>query len=406
MSLEQHEIDAECERLAALRMQVLEMHPFWGYMLLQVRLVPALALTTLAATDAVRHIWFNPARTRLLSRAELGFMLVHEVCHQVLASTARQAGRESVKWNMAVDFAINAMVEAITMPGAPEWDNQLYQMPPGVLFNRKYRNWIAEVIYEELCRNKTIPAGAFVTLTLPDARGENLDLPDVLDHHGGIDVHVSMPEEGESRELLRERILAAVENFHAHDARGNVPEEMLRQTGLLEPPKIPWRRLLHHYADTALHADDYSLVRPNKHYWAQDLVVPGCYSETLGSVVVALDTSGSMGEEELREVVGEIRGIVQNTQDATLIVADCRIKQVVTFDAIDDFLACGVMRGGGGTDHVCVFDYIAEHRLNPRLFIGLSDLYSCYPDRQPPYPVLWIAPEEHGEPPWGKVISL
>lgn len=83
------QIHAESERLAALRMQMLEMHPFWGYLLLQVKLVPALRLPTFAATDMMNHIWFNPALTRDLNSRELGFVLAHEICHQVFSTMER-----------------------------------------------------------------------------------------------------------------------------------------------------------------------------------------------------------------------------------------------------------------------------------------------------------------------------
>ena len=62
--------------------------------------------------------------------------------------------------------------------------------------------------------------------------------------------------------------------------------------------------------------------------------------------------------------------------------------------------------GGGGTDHNCVFEYIDRHHLHPGVFVGLSDLFSFFPDKKPPYPVLWVTPEIHGMPPWGKVIAL
>lgn len=406
MSLSPQEIDAESERLAALRMQLLEMHPFWGYMLLQVRLIPALELPTLAATDCLHYIWYNPAMTRELSVAELGFVLAHEVCHQVLATVGRRGGREEFKWNLATDYAINAMVAEITVPGESAWAKRLYQLPEGALFNPKYRDWVAEVIYEDLCRKERKEGAVFVELALPNAEGKYLDLPDVSNHQGGIDTHLPMDMNPDQHDVLRERILAAVEIFHANHDRGDLPENILRQAGLLEPPKIPWRRLLHRFADAVLNTDDYSLARPNKHYWIQDMVVPGRYGETVSTIVVALDTSGSMSENELREIAGEIRGIVPNTRDITLIVADCQIQQVIAFDDLEPFLKSGRFRGGGGTDHVCVFDYIAEHKLNPRLFIGLSDLDSNFPIKKPPYPVLWIAPKTHATPPWGKVITL
>ena len=401
------QVDAETERLAALRMQLLEMHPFWGYLLLQMRLVPALHLPALAATDSVSHIWFNPAMTRELDVRELGFVLAHEVCHQVLATVERRQGREKFKWNMATDYAINVLVSDITIPGAPQRnDNRLYRMPQGVLFNPKYRNWVAEVIYEDLCRKELKTGPVELTVILPGREGSELRLPAVSDHHGGIDIHLPVELDADQREILRERILAAVENYHANSGRGDLPADLLRSAGLLQPPRIPWQRVLHHYVDTILNGDDYSLAHPNKHYLAYDAVVPGHYSETIGRLVVALDTSGSMSESEIRAAAGEIRGMVPNAQDVTLIVADSAVHQVIPLDGLEKVLRSGSFRGGGGTDHVCVFEYIAEHHLNPRIFIGMTDLFSRFPDQKPPYPVLWLAPENHGKPPWGKVIEL
>ncbi|MDD4097171.1 MAG: VWA-like domain-containing protein [Lentisphaeria bacterium] len=398
--------DAEAERLSALRMQMLEMHPFWGYLLLQMRLLPAPRLPTYAATDGVRHIWYNPARTRELCLPELGFVLTHEVCHQVLATTARQDGRETVKWERAADYAINAMVAEIPVPGAAAWAKKLYQMPENGLFNPKYRDWIAEMIYEDLCRKPQDGEAVTVELFLPNVKGEDVAWPGVLDHRGGIDVHLPVAMTANQLDLLRNRLKAAAENFHAHADRGHLPLDILRQAGVLGPSKIPWQRLLHHFAGSALNTDDYSLARPNKRYRAQDMLVPGHYSETVRSIVVALDTSGSMSREEIRQVAGEVRGMVSHAQDITLIVADCAILQVIGMDELEAFLKNGVFGGGGGTDHVCVFEYIARHRLNPTLFIGLSDLHSRFPREKPPYPVLWVAPECHASPPWGKVITV
>ena len=401
------QIDAEAQRLAALRMQLLEMHPFWGYLLLQVRLVPAVELPTFAATDAVNHIWFNPALTRQLDIRELGFVLAHEVCHQVLATEERQNGREEFKWNMATDYAINALVADIPIPGASRWgDDRLYRIPPGVLFNPRYRNRVAEVIYEDLCRRELKIGPVELAVVLPGGNGTELRLPAVSDHRGGIDIHLPQGLDADQREILKERILAAVENFHANADRGDLPGDLLRSAGMLDAPKIPWRRVLHHYVDTILNGDDYSLARPNKRYLMFDSVVPGHYGETVGTLTVALDTSGSMTEQTIREVAGEIRGMVPNAQDVTLIVADCAVRQAIPLDELEEVLNSGAFRGGGGTDHVCVFKYIAEHHLNPRIFIGLSDLYSRFPEKKPPFPVLWLAPKNHGDPPWGKVIEV
>ena len=53
-----------------------------------------------------------------------------------------------------------------------------------------------------------------------------------------------------------------------------------------------------------------------------------------------------------------------------------------------------------------VFAAVAERRLQPDVFIGLTDLESVFPERAPAYPVLWVVPTEHGEAPWGRVVEV
>ena len=87
-------------------------------------------------------------------------------------------------------------------------------------------------------------------------------------------------------------------------------------------------------------------------------------------------------------------------------MADCAVQQVIPLAQMDEFLQRTKLKGGGGTSHICVFDYIDQHKLTPRLFIGLTDLCSNFPTKKPPYPVLWVVPKVHDTPPWGKVIEV
>jgi len=404
------EIDAESARLAALRMQLLEMHPFWGYILLQLRLTVSFSLPTMA-TDCVNFIWFNPKYTRSLDSRELGFVLAHEVCHSVLETGARRGNREHRKWNMAADYAINDLVSGITIPGADARYHDesacLYRMPQGLLRNPAYRGMIAETIYEDLCRKKADSSDEiYVDVKLAAADGRELHFPNVPWGGGSRDLHLPLELNEDQREILKKRISAAVENYQASGSRGDLPGDFLRKIGISDRPRIPWRRVLHRYADTILHQDDYSLASPNKRFMVHDLIVPGHYNEKLGHLVVALDTSASMDNETIRAVLTELLSMVDSSQDITLIVADCRIRQVVTGDKLEQFIAADRFPGGGGTDHICVFDYIREHRLNPCLFVGLTDLVSIFPPCKPIYPVLWLTPEDHGDAPWGRVIEL
>ena len=311
---------------------------------------------------------------------------------------------------MATDYAINDMIGSISTPGAvPDWRGKapcLYKMPKGGLCDARYHGMVAETIYEDLCRRRITPTVESITIRLQFPDGSEAEFPSVTWPGGCRDIHLPIELTEDQREILRDRIRAAVENRRANADRGDIPGEWLRQLGLYDPPKIPWRRVLHRYADVILHQDDYSLACPNKRFLVHDLIVPGHYNEKLDRLVVSLDTSGSMEDDAIRAVLSELLGMVGSSREITLIVADSRVRQVVTGDELESFIAASRFDGGGGTDHRCVFDHIARHHLAPGLFIGLTDLYSSFPERKPPYPVLWVTPGAHAVPPWGKVIEL
>ncbi|HMM61899.1 MAG TPA: hypothetical protein PKC25_17410, partial [Candidatus Rifleibacterium sp.] len=140
----------ERDRLSALRLQLIESHPFWGYLLLQMQLVFQADLPALAATDCMRHIWFNPVLTSRLPIRQLGFVMVHEICHSVFASMERRGSRNPHLWNCATDYAINRIVSEIRGPGAFR-ARALYEVPKiyvngreqKILLDPKYDGMIA-----------------------------------------------------------------------------------------------------------------------------------------------------------------------------------------------------------------------------------------------------------------------
>lgn len=406
---------AEAARVSALRVELLEAHPFWGSLLMQVRLVPSPGLGAFAATDCLRHIWYDPIWTQHLTPRQLGFVLVHELGHMVLASQPRRRGREAHLWNCATDYAINRIVASI--PG-PLGGERRYDPPAGlfpgighveILLDPRWDGRVAEAIYEELAAEQ-LPEPQTVTLTLrlPPGEGEGQGVTRRLlglsDHGGGIDVHLPDDLSASERDQLRERVRAAVEAWSTTGGVGEVPGEVLRE---LRPKaaRLPWRRVLRAWLGDATSKDELSLRRPNRRWLAEDMVVPGLHAERVGLVIVALDTSGSMTREDLEAVAGELEDLARHVEELTLLIGDTRVRQVVPTERVGDTLR-SVVLGGGGTDHRPFFAWVAERRLRPDLFVGLTDLHSRFPERRPAYPVLWVAPEGHGQPPWGRVLSL
>ncbi len=404
-------VASERARVSALRLQLLDLHPFWGYLLAHLRVLPAPGLPAFAATDCVRRIWFNPLRTQHLSMAQLGFVLVHELGHHLLASADRRRGRHPHRWNCATDFAINRIVAAIEHPARPGRPH--YASPDGtypelgavrILLDPRWDGMIAEAIYEEL-GDDALPRPGSVEATL-SGEGGGLRLPNVTDHGGGIDLH--LPDrlgEGDRREIAQ-RIRAAVQHAEDRGRIGDVPGAAELRLDGSAAPRVPWRRLLRRYAGSAVGRDDLARHRPDRRFLELDVAVPGRWSEGLGRLVVALDTSASMPPALLASIGAELRALARQAEEVLLVVADAEVQQVVTELDLERFLAHGRLRGGGGTDHRPVFALLRERGVVPDLFVGITDLCSRFPDRPPGFPVLWLAPEDRAAAPWGRVVEV
>ncbi len=373
---------------------MLELHPFWGYLLMQVQLVPDPSLPAIAATDCVRHIWYNPDETAKLPIEQLGFVLAHEVGHTIYASFDRAMGRDPLLWNMATDYAINRIVAAIPHPSGR---GRLYEPVPDILLDRRFDGMIAEAIYERLVAQGRDAAASPSAVTVAGRPAS--------DHHGGLDVHLPNPVSDEAREVLGDRVRAAIAYAYAQPNRGSVPGEFERIFGP-DRSRVPWQRVFRRFVSAALSKDEYDPRRPNRRWATQGFVVPSLAGEQVGLVVVALDTSGSMSPADLAAACAEIRSLAVNVGDLRLVVADAKVQEVVTLDGLEGWLGSGRARGGGGTDHRPVFDWIEKQRIIPDVFVGLTDLFTTLPERAPRYPVVWVVPEHHGAAGFGKVIAV
>ena len=395
----------EKARISAIRMDLLEKHPFWGFLLAQCRIKPVESLPSIAATDCKLNIYFNPSETSTLTMRQLGFVLLHEVCHHVQASFGRRRGRNHLLWNCATDYTINRIVYAI--------GNGLrhsYDPIPGILLDAKFDGMPAETIYEHLLDDPDFRqnrGSGPVELELSEdgeGSGEGTGAVGAVDHGGGIDIHLPDNLTEDDLRKIGRMIRAAIAHHEASGRRGSIPGEIARHY-ISAKPRIHWRSVLRRHIETTLGADEHSWSRPDRRWLSAGAFVPGRTGESIGRIVVAVDTSGSMTLETLGLVIAEIRTIAGLAGEIEVISADSAVREVIKADEVSRWLAAGTAKGGGGTDHRPVFDHIHRGE-TPDLFVGLTDLESIFPERRPPYPVIWVCPPNHGEVPWGKVVVV
>ena len=153
--------------------------------------------------------------------------------------------------------------------------------------------------------------------------------------------------------------------------------------------KRDWRALLRDFV-AARSPSDYRWSPPNRRYLAAGLYLPSVERRGLGTIVVAIDTSGSIGGAELEQFAGELSAIAEEAQPEMVhvIYCDSAVQSVQHFTAGESLRL--KPKGGGGTDFRPVFEWVKDHGAEPACLIYLTDLCcSKYPE-VPEYPVLWV----------------
>jgi predicted metal-dependent peptidase len=99
----------------------------------------------------------------------------------------------------------------------------------------------------------------------------------------------------------------------------------------------------------------------------------------------AIDSSGSISSTELSYFMGALKKIQPVCDNMYGWVIDCAIHAFYENPTIPF-----EVKGGGGTDFRPVFEDIARRKLNPKLLLFFTDLMGVFPDKIPPYPVIWV----------------
>ncbi len=136
-----------------------------------------------------------------------------------------------------------------------------------------------------------------------------------------------------------------------------------------------------------------SYQKPSKRSISCGYYMPSVIKEGI-EVIVAVDTSGSIGEKELVDFVSEIIGLAKAFQERihmTLITCDAKIQNTyeIANGNIEKIKNEVKMRGGGGTSFTPVIDWINENKRDAKLLIYLTDGYGDKIQRQK-YDILWV----------------
>jgi len=176
--------------------------------------------------------------------------------------------------------------------------------------------------------------------------------------------------------------------------------------------QIDWRQVLREFVTSVCTGSDYSpWRRPNRRYVSSGYYLPSGISETVGELVLAIDTSGSIGIKELSSFLSEVRGICESVKPESIRILywDTQVcsDEVYKQDALASITKSTKPKGGGGTDVRCVSEYMQQRQIKPAAVVVLTDGYLGGVWGTWSVPVLWCIQSNKGaRPSVGSVVHI
>ncbi|QBD79411.1 hypothetical protein EPA93_26860 [Ktedonosporobacter rubrisoli] len=353
--------------------------PFFATLALFARISITRGIST-AATDG-RAIFINQSFWEGLQENEHLGLIAHEVLHAALLHVYRCGIRDPLRWNIAADIVVNGIVIA-----------QGFSLPEGHIRNQELEHLSVEEIYHLLDNLATAKLA------------ESLPMQDLLDpKQGGLDPGLSGIDDRDrpaSRLTGLSSDMRTASERYWQDAlqqaqiidkmtgkgQGTMPLGLQRELGHLNPAQIDWRAYLWRF----LVQTPTDFAGFDQRFIGRRLYLDMLAGETV-HIYVAVDTSGSIGQREIEQFLGEVQGILRAYPhlEAKLYYADAACYGPYTLTAQSEIPA---PRGGGGTDFRPFFEAVEQEHdsIQPAVCVYLTDGYGTFPQQVPSLPVLWV----------------
>ena len=355
------------EKIVGARIALLLKAPFFGNLATRLKIETADDWCPTAATDG-RKLYYNSEFLKKMPAKQLEFLIGHEVLHCVYDHMGRRGERNPQLWNIADDYCVNQDL----------LDQRIGERIPVGLYEPKYRGWSAEEVYDDLEKNADkIDIDDLVDKLLDEhldgdgEDGEGKDGDEKKDGKGRP--KLSEEERKQIRDEIKEAVMSAAQTVGA----GNLPSGVKRLIKDLTAPQLNWRELLQQQIVSTIRSD-YTWSRVSRKGWDIDAVLPGNDVEREIDICVAIDASGSMSDNMLKDILSEVKGIMEsyNSFKLHLWSFDTEVYNATVFtqENLDEIMEWEV-GGGGGTIFEANWEYMKEQDIAPKKFVMFTDGY-------------------------------
>jgi predicted metal-dependent peptidase len=360
--------------LSKISKTILFKEPFYGLFLIGLKKnftddVPTAAV---GRNGINTSLYVNPDFFKSLDDDKKYGLIKHELLHIAFGHmTMRDIFQDKKLFNIAADLEINQYIDA-------------YQLPEG---------GITMDSFPEL----SLPYRAgtkeyYKLLKQAQDQGQSESLQNLLDSQDGNSPYdhntwEEFDELPESTQRLIEKQIDHQINTVAETlekSSGNIPGEIksvLERIRHVEPPKFDWRGYLRRFVGNSnIVYTKKTRKKINKRFPGN----PAIKVKTRSHILVGIDTSASVNNNELKEFMAELYHISKTGNQITIAQCDTVLNSVERFNPKKDLN----IKGRGGTDFQPVIDHYNEKGYYTTL-IYFTDGEACSPDNCPRN-TLWV----------------
>lgn len=300
-----------------------------------------------------KNVYYGRKFVESLTDSDLRGVVIHEAKHKMyrhLLTWKHLSKINHDKANRACDYVIN-----LEIMEEGEQSNQFITLPKGCLIDKKFKGMDSGQVFH----------------LLPDEDGDGKGYSfDIHDWDGAEDMTEEEREElaSEIDQAIRQGAILA----------GKVGGKLNRSFDDLMSAKVNWKDALREFVSAVCQGkDDSTWRKPNRRWLQHDIYMPTQISETMGRVVVGVDTSGSIQGAILNRFLSEVSSIMENVnpEQVDLLYWDSEVAghEVYGMNDADKMRQSTKPKGGGGTSPSCVTKYMHKHKIEPVCAIMLTD---------------------------------
>ena len=284
--------------------------------------------------------------------------------------------------NIAMDIEINQYIDEDDLPegGCTLESFAEYNLPPKAGCREYYKLLMQAKEQEE----QSGSGGKISDMAGMDDGGQHGSGTNVPDHGTWKDFEDLSEAEKKLLESQTAHILKEIADS-VEKSRGTIPGEfkgILERLRHVEPPKFDWRSYVRRFAGGAKEVFTKKLRRKDNKRFEEN---PGLKIKNKRHLLVAIDTSGSVSDKEVKEFLNEIHHIHKTGSEVTILQCDTVIRSIEKYKPNEDI----TLHGRGGTDFDPVLEYYNENQRKYTCLFYLTD-GECSTDVKPKGKMLWV----------------